>query len=190
MLTYVISKLVSSRIHSQHSGQHLSTSQPCSLTPPLSGQKKTLPSLSQRGTLDLLKVRVGTTHMNVRTRGWSTKTPSLRNQPGKPLARKTTRKGKAALPLTHPDLPRASSRTNDNYCMIKLQTQLLAGSLSQTPDFLTFLNVKPLVVSNAHTAPGLSQKKEVSPGSAGCYCKDCTLRSVKSVSCVTQLSCV
>ena len=55
-------------------------------------------------------------------------------------------------------------------------------------NFLTLLNVKPLVVSNVHTAPRHSQKKEVSPGSAGCLYKDYTLKSVKSVSCVTQLS--
>ena len=36
----------------------------------------------------------------------------------------------------------------------------------------------------------LSQKREISPGSAGCYCKDDELKSVKCVSCVTQLSCV
>ena len=99
-------------------------------------------------------------------------------------------KGKAALPLTHPDLPRASSRTNDHHCMTKLQTRLLAGSLPQTLDFLTHLNVKPLVVTSVHTAPGHSQKKEISPGPAGCTYKDYTLKSVKSVSCVTQLSCV
>ena len=39
-------------------------------------------------------------------------------------------------------------------------------------------------------APGHSQKKELSPGRAECYPKNCLLKSVKSVSCVTQLSCV
>ena len=52
------------------------------------------------------------------------------------------------------------------------------------------LNVKPHVVTSVHTAPGHSQKRELSPGSADCYCKDYKLKSVKSVSCVTQLSCV
>ena len=35
-----------------------------------------------------------------------------------------------------------------------------------------------------------TQKRELSPGSAGCHCKSYKLKSVKSVSCVTQLSCV
>ena len=47
-------------------------------------------------------------------------------------------------------------------------------------------NVKPLVVTNVHTAPGLC---EISPGAAVCYQKDCTLKSVKNVSCVIPLSC-
>ena len=93
------------------------------------------------------------------------------------------------LPTTHLDQQRASSRINDNYCVTKLQTRLLVGSPlpSQTIDNL---NVKFHVVSNVYSAPGHSQKKELSPGSAGCYCKSYKLKSVKSVSCVTQLSCV
>ena len=93
------------------------------------------------------------------------------------------------LPTTHLDQPRASSRINDNYCVTKLQARLLAGSSlpSQTIDNL---NVKFHVVSNVHSAPGHSQKRELSPGSAGCYCKSYKLKSVKSVSCVTPLSCV
>ena len=93
------------------------------------------------------------------------------------------------LPTTHLDQPRASSRINDNYCVTKLQARLLAGSPppSQTIDTL---NVKFHVVSNVHSAPGHSQKRELSPGSAGCYYKSCKLKSVKSVSCVTQLSLV
>ena len=51
------------------------------------------------------------------------------------------------------------------------------------------LNVKPLVVQNAHTAPGHPQKKGISPGAAGCTLTHCALKSVKSVSGVTQLSC-
>ena len=41
-----------------------------------------------------------------------------------------------------------------------------------------------------YTAPGLSQRKDISPGVADCHLKNCKLKSVKSVSCVTQLSCV
>ena len=93
------------------------------------------------------------------------------------------------LPTTHLDQPRASSRINDNYCVTKLQARLLAGSPlpSHTIDSL---NVKFHVASNVHTAPGYSQKRELSPGSASCYCKSYKLKSVKSVSCVIQLSCV
>ena len=51
-------------------------------------------------------------------------------------------------------------------------------------------NVKLNVVHSVHTAPGHSQKNEISPGAAGCYYKKSILKSVKSVSCVTALSCV
>ena len=88
---------------------------------------------------------------------------------------------------TPPDRPRASSLINDNHCVTLLQARLLAGSSAQTIDNL--LNVKPLVVSSVHTAPGPSQRKEVSPGAAVCYQKDCTLKSVRNVSCVIPLSC-
>ena len=88
---------------------------------------------------------------------------------------------------TPPDQPRASSLINDSHCITLLQARLLAGSSAQTIDNL--LNVKPLVVTNVHTAPGLSQRKEISPGAAVCYQKDCTLKSVKNVSCVIPLSC-
>ena len=94
------------------------------------------------------------------------------------------------LPLNHHDQPRASSRINDNYCVTKLQTRLLAGSTPQTINTCLKLNVKLPVASHVHTAPGHSQKRELSPGSAGCHCKSYKLKSVKSVSCVTQLSCV
>ena len=103
----------------------------------------------------------------------------------------STEEGRINTSTLH-DQPRASSRINDNYCVTKLQAQLLAGRPlpTETIDICSSLNVKPLVVSNVHTAPGHSQKKELSPGSAGCHCKKYTLKCVKSVSCVTQLSCV
>ena len=46
------------------------------------------------------------------------------------------------------------------------------------------------VVKIVHTAPGLSQRKEVSPGATGCCQKEYQLKYVKGVSRVTQLSCV
>ena len=50
------------------------------------------------------------------------------------------------------------------------------------------LNVKLNVVHSVHTAPGHSQKNEISPGAAGCIYKKDILKPVKSVSCVTPLS--
>ena len=52
------------------------------------------------------------------------------------------------------------------------------------------LNVNCHVVTDVYTAPGPSQKKDISPGVADCHLKNYKLKSVKSVSCVTQLSCV
>ena len=73
-----------------------------------------------------------------------------------------------------------------------LQRGLLAGSQisRQTLETCQSLNVNYPVVQAVHSAPGHSQKRELSPGSAGCYCKNHKLKYVKSVSCVTQLSCV
>ena len=53
----------------------------------------------------------------------------------------------------------------------------------------TFVNLN--IVPSVHTAPGLSQKKEVRPGSAACYPfqSKYKVKYVKGVSCVTQLSC-
>ena len=51
--------------------------------------------------------------------------------------------------------------------------------------------VKCPVVKVVHSAPGHSQKRELSPGSAACYFqRNHRLKYVKSVSCVTQLFCV
>ena len=70
-----------------------------------------------------------------------------------------------------------------------LQARLLAGSSPQTINNISHLNAKPLVVLSVHTVPGHSQKREISPGAAGCHYTNYTLKSVKGVSCVTQLSC-
>ena len=95
---------------------------------------------------------------------------------------------------THHDQPRARSRINDNYCLAKLQERLLAGSPPSTPrptmNTPLDLNVNCHVAKAVHTAPGLSQRKDVSSGVADCYQKEHKLKYVKSVSCVTQLSCV
>ena len=86
------------------------------------------------------------------------------------LGRNSTGKGRVVLPHFHPDLPRASSRINDSYCITKLQTRLLAGSTlhTQTKDTL---NVKFPVVPVVTTVPGQSQKKDLSPGPVNCHYK-------------------
>ena len=125
--------------------------------------------------------------MRDRTRSRTVK--SLTDQLGRtPLLMASTAEGKANI-SNPPDQPRASSRINDNQCVERLQTRLQAESSPQTLNNVSLLNVKPLVVSSVHTAPGHSQKKEISPGAASCHYTNYTLRSVKSVSCVTQLSC-
>ena len=103
------------------------------------------------------------------------------------MGKSSTGKARVGLPLTLQDLPRASSRTNDSYSLNKLPIRLLARSPhhQQTRDFL---NVKVHVAHSVTTAPGQSQKKDLSPGPAVCTTKDYKLKSVKSALCVTQLS--
>ena len=86
----------------------------------------------------------------------------------------------------HPDLPRVSSLTNDSYFVDHLQARLLTPYTipEQNSDFL---HVNLPVASLVTSAPGHSQKKEVSPGRADCQYKDQKLKFVKGVSCVTQL---
>ena len=95
---------------------------------------------------------------------------------------------KARPPTTPQDRPRASSLTNDSYCVNSLTRRLLARSTVQRQtDTFVNLNVVPCV----HTAPGHSQKKEISPGAAVCLSqKNYNIKSVKLASCVTPLSCV
>ena len=88
------------------------------------------------------------------------------------------------------DQPRPSSPINDNYFVNSLQEGLLAGSQTISQD-QTLNFVKCHVAKVVHSAPGHSQKKELSPGSAACYIqRNHRLKYVKNVSCVTQLSCV
>ena len=138
----------------------------------------------------LHRAKVDTTLMKGKIRGQLTGTPDRINPPGKQLAGNSSREEEVVVPPSHHDQPRASSRINGNYCVTKLQTRLLAGSTPQTLNTGSKLNAKLPVASHVHTAPGHSQKKELSPGSSGCHCKNYKLKSVKSVSCVTQLCCV
>ena len=64
---------------------------------------------------------------------------------------------------------------------------LLAGSPTEKT-MNTIPHVKLNVVHSVHTAPGHSQKNEISPGAAGCQYKKNKLKSVKSVSFVIPLS--
>ena len=87
---------------------------------------------------------------------------------------------------TPPDRPRVSSSTNDNQYVTQLNSLLLAGSPTlETKDTCT---VKLDVVNSVHTAPGHSQKKEISPGAAVCHLYSHKLKYVNSASCVIPLS--
>ena len=68
---------------------------------------------------------------------------------------------------------------------MQLRPLLLTGSPQET---INTLNAKLTVVNSAHTAPGHSQKKEISPGAAVCFPDLSSLKSVKGVSCVIPLS--
>ena len=79
---------------------------------------------------------------------------------------------------THPNQPRASSPINDNYCVKVLQTGLLAGSKQPTPDrTLNIISpetvVNSVAVNHVSTAPGLLQKKDVSPSVSELQIKIC-----------------
>ena len=82
-------------------------------------------------------------------------------------------------------LPRVSSSTNDSQCFLQLKPLLLTGSPQET---MNTLNAKLPVVNSAHTAPGHSQKKEISPRAAVCFPDLSSLKSVKGVSCVIPFS--
>ena len=110
---------------------------------------------------------------------------------GRTLAIRVRARRIRARPLTTPrDQPRASSPINDNYFVNSLQEGLLAGSKTLAQE-KTLDSVNYHVVMDVPSAPGHSQKRELSPGWAECQSKVChKLKYVKPVSCVTQLSCV
>ena len=115
-------------------------------------------------------------------------TGSLTVPLGKILATEDRVRRTKARPLTTPrDQPRASSPLNDNYFVNSLQEGLLAGSQTllqkETLNFASFH-----VVKSVPSAPGHSQKRELSPGAADCQTsRNYKLKYVNSVSCVTQL---
>ena len=110
-------------------------------------------------------------------------------QLGKTSQEVTTRGIKASASSPR-DLPRVNSPLNDNQCITLLQERLLTGSSSVQEQIINFSNVNCHVANLAHTAPGHSQKKELSPGVADCYPIQEKLKYVKGASCVTQLPCV
>ena len=59
-----------------------------------------------------------------------------------------------------------------------LQERLLTGSPSVPRQIIDFLNVNYHVAKFVHTAPGPSQKKQLSPGLADCYLKESKLKYV------------
>ena len=89
---------------------------------------------------------------------------------------------------THPDQPMAGSCVNDNQCVSFLPLRLLAESSPQET-MNTLSVVKFNVVHPVPSAPGHSQKNEISPGAAECQSKQSKLKFVKGVSCVIPLSC-
>ena len=99
-----------------------------------------------------------------------------------------TTRGIKASTSSPRDLPRVNSLINDNQCITLLQERLLTGSIA-VPKTINTLNVNCHVANLVHTAPGHSQRKELSPGSAGCHVFQEKVKSVKGASCVTQLSC-
>ena len=137
-------------------------------------------------------VRVGTIQMNVLKRGGITGRATGRiSQHGKTLAKNSIGKTRED-PLTfYPNQPRASSPINDNYCIKVIQTGLLAWSKlpksgKTMNSYFQKILVNSFVVNPVLTAPGPSQKKDVSSGMSGCY-QGSKLKYVKDVLCVDQL---
>ena len=85
-----------------------------------------------------------------------------------------------------------SSIINDSYCLNRVSSQLLTQNFltDQTMNNSLMSSVSYHVVPSAHSAHGPPQKKGTSPVVSDCHKEKCQLKSVKSASCVTQLSCV
>ena len=115
---------------------------------------------------------------------------SRRKLPGKILRGVSLDEVEARTLTFHHDLPRASSHTNDNHCMTRFQDRLLARSTctEETMNTSVKQTVNLNVVNVVPSAPGHSQKRELSPGSASCYYKNHRLKYVKSASCVQPVT--
>ena len=79
----------------------------------------------------------------------------------------------AEPPTSLPDLPAVSNIINDNYCLNRDTSQLLTQNFhtNETINNLLNLDVKPLVVKFVPSAPGLPQRKGISPGVPECQLK-------------------
>ena len=82
-----------------------------------------------------------------------------------------------------------SSSINDSYCLNRVSNQLLTQNFftDQTMNNSLSSNVKYHVVQYVPSAPGLPQRKGLSPGVSDCHQTKSQLKSVKGASCVTQL---
>ena len=134
-------------------------------------------------------------HITILTRGLTghLMMPSLQNLPGKIWDDNTRKRVKCSLESFPRDRPRGSLLINDNYSVNFLFPSRLTGNKEQIPRKTrnTQLNVRSLVAKDVVSAPGLSQRTDLSPGLTECYHQtNCKLKYVKSVSCVTQLSSV
>ena len=102
------------------------------------------------------------------------------------MVKDRTREVEAGASTSHPDRPRANSRTNDSHCLDRYQGRMLAGSTPKQ----TFVDThaKLNVVFPVLTATGLPQKKGISPVLAAVNQKECLLNHVKGAFSVTHLS--
>ena len=82
-----------------------------------------------------------------------------------------------------------SSNINDSYCVNRVSNQLLTQNFltDQTMNNSLSSDVKYHVVQSVPSAPGPPQRKGLSPGVSDCHQEKSQLKSVKGVSCVTQL---
>ena len=145
--------------------------------------------------LQVVRIRVIT---HTRRRTGHLVSHSLVNQPGRTLEGHTRKKAGYRPESIHHIRPGVSLLINDNQSVEFLFSRRLTENKQQTSTktiksciqtMNTQLTVNSHVVKVAHTAPGHSEKKEISPGSAGCNSyKEYKLKYVKGASCVTQLS--
>ena len=109
-------------------------------------------------------------------------------QPGRTLTADNSKEAEARPLVFHPDLHVGSSSINDSYCSNRVSNQLLTQNFftDQTLNNSLSSNVKYHVVQYVPSAPGLPQRKGLSPGVSDCHQTKSQLKSVKGASCVTH----